>query len=180
MLHLKNILKVLPIIIGAFAALILTRLGISYLLLLVALGFILPFLTKDKKSAVLSGILYAAISYIISYPSGLFLSNYMPSIEIPINVSPIEVIFNLLLGLLVPMIVAAIICFITAIIGEYLSNKIQHKDKKEKEYHFQQNNENKIQYDEGFEEITPYDRKNLLDLTSIQKAKNKRKNKENK
>lgn len=177
---MKTSLKSLTIIGAAIVALFLTRIGLSYLLILIALGLILPFITEDKKSAIISGVLYAAISYILSYPSGLFLINYMPTIDIPVNVSFIEVFFNLLIGLLVPIIIAIIICSISSIIGKYLSKLVKqnNNEKQDKGYHFESKKQYKNEYDDyenNYEKHTPKTKKKLMELSPIQKAKNRRK-----
>ncbi|RAP52749.1 MAG: hypothetical protein BZ138_02425 [Methanosphaera sp. rholeuAM270] len=175
---MKNIYKIFTILLSAFIALVLTRMGIGYLFILVALGLILPFITKDRISAILSGTLYAAVGYILSYPSGLFLTNYMPSIEIPINVSPIEVLLNMSLGLIIPVIIAIVICFIASLIGKYLSNLITHEEVKDEEkIYFAQEETPEEEYVEDEEVIYPENnnKNKLLNLSHIQKSKNKRK-----
>lgn len=180
-LTLKNILKSLTIIVAAFLALILTRIGISYLFILVALGIIIPFITEDKRSAVISGALYAIISYMLSYPSGLFLINYMPKIDIPIKVSFAEVIFNLFMGLLIPVIIAAVICFISAIIGKYLSQLFKqyvgnnNTKKDENKHSFNYNKDFEENIETNNKEVKYHTRKRLDELSPIQKAKNRRK-----
>lgn len=182
---MKTSLKSLTIVVAAFIALFLTRIGISYLLILIALGIILPFITEDKKSAIISGILYATISYILSYPSGLFLINFMPKIDIPINVSFIEVLFNLLIGLLVPIIISVIICFISSLVGNYLSKLVkQNRDNNEEQdkgHYFNSTNDYKKEYKEygkNFDKHTPKTKKKLMELSPIQKAKIRRENEE--
>lgn len=175
---MKSILKILTIIAGALLALILTRVGISYLVILIALGLILSFFTGDKKSAIISGVLYATISYIISYPSGLFLKGYMPNIDIPVNVSPAEVTINLFIGLIIPIIITIVICGVFSIIGGYVHNLIKNKDEKQEEegIYFDSPNEFDEKYENKSERFTSTKTKNKLEeLSPIQKAKNRRK-----
>ena len=70
------------VIISAILALILARIGISYLVILIVIGFIIALITKSKAYAVLTGLLYTVISYILSYPAGLFLVDYLSLIHI--------------------------------------------------------------------------------------------------
>ena len=184
---LNGIVKFSRVIIGAVLALILCRMGISYLAVLVALGFILSFISKNKWEGVLSAVIYTTISYIISYPSGLYLKEFMPTIEIPIMVNPTSVAMTLFLGWLIPVIIAIIISGCAAILGKECA-KIVRKDKKE-DKEFQNNYQNEYQNDYGnnfenneetkeeFEEKTvmpkPRSRTNkeILEMSPIQKAK---------
>ena len=68
-----SILKKFSIVLVALLALGLTRIGISYLIILVAIGIIMPIIADNKKSAMVTGALYATLGYSLSYPSGLFL-----------------------------------------------------------------------------------------------------------
>ena len=95
----QDILRKFGVIIVALLALWLTRAGIGYITILVAIGIIAPIVCGSKKDAVFTGILYATLNYVLSYPSGLYLINYMPSNYIPITVSSSEVMVNLFIGL---------------------------------------------------------------------------------
>lgn len=175
-LSLKSISKVLTIIIGTLLALILSRHGISYLIVLFALGLILPFLTDDKKSAVISGLLYAILSYAISYPSGLFLINYMPSKDIPIIVSQSEVSINLLIGLLIPVIVAIIICYVGTIIGEYLNHLLKkYGDNSQNQKHYFEFSEKSDEKYDNYKYTEPKNKQKLEELSHIQRAKTRKK-----
>lgn len=183
---LMGIFKYLRIVIAVFLALILSRMGISYLIILVALGFILSLISKNKWEGILSGILYATVSYIISYPSGLFLKEFMPNIDIPVQVSQSSVISALFMGWIIPVIIAIVICGCAGIIGKECSkliNRDNNKENKEKREHTFQNNDI---FNEEYEEPIHTDRKapniqneNMLSMSPIQKAK-LRKRRENK
>ena len=171
-----GILRKFSIIIIAFIALLLSRMGISYLIILVAIGVLTPIICGSKKDAIFAGILYASISYIISYPTGLFLINYMPKEYIPITVSSSTVATNLFIGWLIPVIVSIIICGLTSFIGDIFANLIHKKtvETDVDEHYFEASNDlNQVDTNN----LNKKERKNLLYLTPIQKAKNR--NKEN-
>lgn len=197
---LNGIVKFSRVIIGAVLALILCRMGISYLAVLVALGFILSFISKNKWEGVLSAVIYTTLSYIISYPSGLYLKEFMPTIEIPIVVNPTSVIMTLFLGWLIPVIIAIIISGCAAILGKECA-KIIRKDKKEdkeikndyqndyqnsyqNDYQndFEDNEETKEVFKEKSVMPKPKNRKNkeILEMSPIQKAKLRQRQRQNK
>lgn len=189
---LNGIVKFSRVIIGAVLALILCRMGISYLAVLVALGFILSFISKNKWEGVLSAVIYTTLSYIISYPSGLYLKEFMPTIEIPIVVNPTSVIMTLFLGWLIPVIIAIIISGCAAILGKECA-KIIRKDKKEdkeikndyqNDYQndFEDNEETKEVFEEKSVMPKPKNRKNkeILEMSPIQKAKLRQRQRQNK
>lgn len=189
---LNGIVKFSRVIIGAVLALILCRMGISYLAVLVALGFILSFISKNKWEGVLSAVIYTTLSYIISYPSGLYLKEFMPTIEIPIVVNPTSVIMTLFLGWLIPVIIAIIISGCAAILGKECA-KIIRKDKKEdkeikndyqNDYQndFEGNEETKEVFKEKSVMPKPKNRKNkeILEMSPIQKAKLRQRQRQNK
>lgn len=189
---LNGIVKFSRVIIGAVLALILCRMGISYLAVLVALGFILSFISKNKWEGVLSAVIYTTLSYIISYPSGLYLKEFMPTIEIPIVVNPTSVIMTLFLGWLIPVIIAIIISGCAAILGKECA-KIIRKDKKEdkeikndyqNDYQndFEDNEEIKGVFEEKSVMPKPKNRKNkeILEMSPIQKAKLRQRQRQNK
>ena len=93
-----GILKKFSVIIVALLALGLTRMGIGYLTILLAIGIIMPIICDNKKSAIFTGILYATLGYLLSYPSSLFLINYMPDRDIPISVSSTSILTHIFLG----------------------------------------------------------------------------------
>lgn len=178
---LSGIFKNISVLIIALMALLLTRMGISYYIILIAIGIITPIICGNKKSAVISGILYATLSYIISYPSGLFLINHMPSTPIPISVSPFTVIINLFIAWLIPVLITIIITGISSLIGNWIAEKLN-KDKTEEinvdtvDYYFEEDDDS-IQIEH--EEYDTSRKKDLLSLTSIQKAKNRRNKEKN-
>lgn len=167
-------------IITVLLALIVTRFGVSYLIVLIAIGFILALITKSKLYAVSTGVVYTIISYILSYPAGLFLIEYMPTTNETIQVSTMEVGINLLMGVLIPTIVTIVLCGISAIIGslivEYLNKGTSNNNTKE-EHHFQvidNFNESRKKH----KERKRIEKKKIYE-TPIQKAKD-RKNKQKK
>jgi len=123
-----DLLKKFSIIIFVLLALIVSRMGISYIVILIAIGFIVSFINQRKREAIITGVLYALVSYILSYPAGLFLSEYMPSTDIVIETSVLTVAKDLIIGALIPMIIALVLCGITAIIGSNIAKAIN-KDK---------------------------------------------------
>lgn len=166
-----SILKKFCVIIVALLALGLTRMGIGYLTILIAIGIIMPVISDNKKSAIITGVLYATLGYIISYPSSLFLINYMPDINIPISVSSATTLSNIFLGWIIPVIFAIVICGIFSIIGNIIKSKV---------FNNNGNNENEHRFDTQ-DNLNPIDtnslnkkeKKELLYLTPIQKAKNR-------
>lgn len=165
-------LRKFGIILLAFLALFLSGTGIGYLTILVAIGIIAPILCGSKKDAIFSGILYVTLSCILSYPKGLFLINYMPSEYIPVTVSSSTVATNLFIGWIIPVIVAIIICGLTSFIGELIANFINKKteDTNAKEHYFD-STDDLTQIDT--DNLNKKEKRNLLYLTPIQKAKNK-------
>lgn len=111
------------IIIAAIMALILAGLGISYLIILIAIGFIIALITESKFYAVLTGVLYTLTSYILSYPAGLFLVDYMPTTNVTIQTSTYTVGMDLLMGGLIPTIVAVVLCGLAAIVGSNVAER---------------------------------------------------------
>lgn len=170
-----GILKKFSVIIVAILALGLTRMGIGYLTILLAIGIIMPMICDNKKSAIFTGVLYATLSYVLSYPSGLFLINYMPNIDIPISVSSTTTLTNLFLGWIIPVIAAIVLCGIFSIIGNFIKSKVLNK--------IIGNDDNEHYFDRQ-DDLNPIDtnslnkdqKKELLYLTPIQKAKDRYKN----
>lgn len=162
------------IIIAAIMALILARLGISYLIILIAIGFIIALITKSKFYAVLTGVLYTVISYILSYPAGLFLADYMPTTNVTIQTSTYAVGMDLLMGGLIPTIVAVVLCGLAAIVGSNVAELI-HRPKSTQtnteEHHFKvvDNFNQKRQAKKHRKHVEA----EMLDQTPIQKAKSK-------
>ena len=173
----SKIIKTLAVIVYAIIALTLTRFGISYLVILMALGLIVSLIHKRKREAITAGVLYALISYILSYPAGMFLINYMPKYEIPVQTNTTTTIINLVIAALIPMIVAFVICTITAIIGSTIAGYFRKDEKKthkkNKQYKFigtvkEKRNNNKI---------TQKKKEDLIMKTPIQKAMEKKRKK---
>lgn len=161
--------------------------GVSYLIILVAIGLIVSFINKRKREAIITGVLYALVSYIISYPSGLFLAEYMPTTNVVIQTNTITVAKDLLVGALIPMIIAFILCAITAVIGSNIAKAISNDDESEYEevgYHFNRNESYDDSDDYYYDNIQPSpedkpkntrkERERLIKLTPIDKAKMKR------
>jgi hypothetical protein len=112
----------------AILAIGLTRFGISYLIILMLIGFFMPIIAGNKKGAIFTGVLYATLSYILSYPSGLYLINYMPKEAIPVSVSSSSVFFNLFMGWLIPVVISTVVCGIFSIAGYAVKNIIYGKE----------------------------------------------------
>lgn len=174
----KNItLGFILIIIFTLMGLLLTRMGISYLLVLLLIGLGVSFLSKSKLYSIIAGILYAIVGYIITYPTGLFLAEYMPS-DIIIETSSTAVAMNLLMGALIPTIFAIIVCGISAVIGASIANYIR-KDNSNND-----NNSDGYHFDvEGKTNTNKNNRKrkktnNGKFMNPIQKAKMKKQNEE--
>ena len=166
-MNLLSILKKFSIIIVAVLAYFLSRMGVGYLVILVAIGLFMPFLTNSKKGAVFTGILYATIGYLISYPSGLFLINYMPSIEIPISVSQTTVATDLFIGWLIPVLIAIIICGLFSIMGYAISKRLYGKNNSSKSDYHTFEEDIYVEKDEFDEDV------DLINLSPIQRMKNK-------
>ena len=152
-----NILKKLSIPVVAILALGLTRTGISYFTILIAIGILLPIICGSKKSAVFTGILYATLSYILTYPSSTFLINYMPSESIPLSVSTATVYSNIFMGWIIPVIIAAVVCGVFSIIGQAvkrLFDKILGKDTDE--HHFRESDDSETIVTDSYDEYPEY------------------------
>ena len=162
------------VIISAILALILARIGISYLVILIAIGFIIALITKSKAYAVLTGLLYTVISYILSYPAGLFLVDYMPTTNVTIPIDTITVGIDLLMGVLIPAIAAVVLCGLPAIIGvniaEYIHKPTTQPQKEEHHYKVM-DNFNQVHKKVNKKQVEA----DILRQTPIQKAKNKKK-----
>ena len=141
------------VIISAILALILARIGISYLVILIAIGFIIALITKSKAYAVLTGLLYTVISYILSYPAGLFLVDYMPTTNVTIPI---------------------VLCGLPAIIGvniaEYIHKPTTQPQKEEHHYKVM-DNFNQVHKKVNKKQVEA----DILRQTPIQKAKNRKK-----
>lgn len=162
------------VIISAILALILARIGISYLVILIAIGFIIALITKSKAYAVLTGLLYTVISYILSYPVGLFLVDYMPTTNVTIPIDTITVGIDLLMGVLIPAIAAVVLCGLPAIIGvniaEYIHKPTTQPQKEEHHYKVM-DNFNQVHKKVNKKQVEA----DILRQTPIQKAKNRKK-----
>ena len=177
-MSLISFLKKFSIIIFVILALILSRSGFSYLLLLVLIGLIVSYINKRKREAIITGVLYALVGYILSYPAGLILNDYMPSIDIPVQTNAISVGMALLMGALIPVCFAIIICTITALIGSNLAKYVDEKlnrnadktESNENQYIFTQENDNSYNHENNIEH-----KEELLNLTPIHKAKLRKK-----
>lgn len=181
-----NLLKKFSIIIFILLALIISRMGVSYIIILIAIGLIVSFINQRKREAIITGVLYALVSYILSYPAGLFLSEYMPTTDVVIETSAITVAENMIIGALIPMIIAFILCAITAVIGSNISKAINKdktsEDNDEKGYHFNMNKSDSYSHsDNNFQQSVDdisndsKDYKQKINrLTPIDKAKLKR------
>lgn len=169
---LMDILRKFGVIIIALLALWLTRAGIGYLTILVAIGIIAPIVCGSKKDAVFTGSLYATLNYVLSYPSGLYLINYMPSNYIPITVSSSEVMVNLFIGWLVPTLVAIIVCGMASFLGKVIADYLFGKENRDdtNEFYFEDEGINQV----DTSNLNKKERKRLLYLTPIQKAKNRK------
>lgn len=142
---LMNILKKLSIIIVAILAIGVTRMGVNYYTILIAIGIIMPIICGSKKSAVFTGIIYATLSYIITYPSSLFLINYMPSESIPLSVSTATVYSNLFMGWIIPVIIVVVVCGVFSVIGYLLKGYFDKlTGKSADEHHFQEEDSDTI------------------------------------
>ncbi len=196
-----NILKKISILIVAVLSLELTRMGISYLTILIAIGIVMPIICGNKKSAVFTGVLYATISYILTYPSSLFLIDYMPSESIPITVPISTVYSNIFFGWIIPVIIAIVVCGIFSIFGHIIKKQLLDKviGKGSDEHYFDESNvitpnnnnsltnqdyqkttntiNNNQDYPRRTNSLNKNEKKELLYLTPIQKAKNRNKRK---
>ena len=130
------------IILFTVGGILLTRMGISYLIVLILIGLLVSFISKSKLYAVITGVMYAIVSYILTYPAGLFLIDYMPTSDVVIETSSTTVITDLIMGALIPSIFAIIVCGICALIGASIANYIRKDDdsnqeeNKSKGHHF--------------------------------------------
>ena len=167
-----GILKKFSVIIMALLAFGLTRMGIGYLTILITIGIIMPIICDNKKSAIVTGFLYATLSYLLSYPSGLFLINYMPNYDIPISVSSSTVLTNIFLGWIIPVIITILICGIFSVIGMFIKSKLFDKiiGKGDNEHYFDSRDD--LNYIDT-NSLDKKQKKELLYLTPIQKAKNR-------
>lgn len=168
-----SLLKKFSVILVALLALGLTRVGIGYLTILIAIGIIMPLICGNKKSAIYTGVLYTTLSYLLSYPSSLFLIDYMPSSEIPISISSATVLSNIFLGWIIPVIIAVVICGISSVIGNIIKTQLLDKvvGKDDNEYYFD-TSDDLNQFDTN--SLNKNQKKELLYLTPIQKAKNRK------
>lgn len=172
-----NFLRKFRIIIVVILALMLSHTSISYMVILLAIGFIMALISQSKFEAILTGVLYAIVSYILSYPTGLFLANYMPTTNVTIQTSAVTVGIDLLMGVLIPSIVAVVFCGIAAIIGISIVNLFHGNETTQtetEEHHYKVMNNFKQHKQQRKQE--KQDKERLLYLTPIQRAKIKKQN----
>lgn len=171
-MSLIDFLKKFSIIIFVILALILSRSGFGYLLILVLIGLIVSYINRRKREAIITGVLYALIGYILSYPTGLILKDYMPTYTIPVQTSTTTMIIDLLLGALIPMCVAIIVCGVTAIIGSNIAKYIHERSTDTKE---PEDNTYQVVFTDEENQTRDYvevdDKGELLNYTPIHKAK---------
>lgn len=125
----SKILRLLTIIIGALIALVITRLGIYFIYVLMLLGVIVTLITRYKKDAIISSIIYIIIGHLISYPNGVLLNIYIPDVEIPITTSIMTNITDQLIGLAIPILIAIIVVGMTSYIISLILNYIRPQSK---------------------------------------------------
>lgn len=125
----SKILRLLTIIIGALIALVITRLGIYFIYVLMLLGVIITLITRYKKDAIISSIIYIIVGHLISYPTGVLLNIYIPDVEIPITTSIITNITDQLIGLAIPILIAIIVVGVTSYIISLILNYIRPQSK---------------------------------------------------
>lgn len=125
----SKVLRLLTIIIGALIALVITRLGIYFIYVLMLLGVIITLITRYKKDAIISSIIYIIIGHLISYPNGVLLNIYIPDVEIPITTSIMTNIIDQLIGLAIPILIAIIVVGVTSYIVSLILNYIRPQSK---------------------------------------------------
>lgn len=182
-MSLIGFVKKFSTIIIAIIALLLTRIGLSYLLVLILMGLVVSFVYRNRSDAIISAILYAVIGFVYSFPAGMFLSNYMPSIDIPVHVTFMQTVTNLAIGLLVPLIISVVIVALSGEIGLFLSEKIRGNRDEEDNYNddehyfnilenFENNSKRKNtdeEYDEDILEYSPIQRAILKNQKKFKK-----------
>lgn len=176
-----SFLRKFRIIIAIILALMLSHMGISYMIILLAIGFIMALLSQSKFEAILTGILYVVVSYILSYPTGLFLANYLPTTNVTIQTSVVTVGIDLLMGVLIPSLVAVVFCGIAAVIGVNIVDLFHVNETnrtKTGEHHYKVMNTFEQHKQQRRKEKQEKER--LLYLTPIQRAKIKKQNKDKK
>ena len=167
-----NIFKYVRIIIAAFLALLLSRMGVSYLWILVAIGVILSILSKSKSEPIIAGVLYSTLSYILTYHSGFFLIQYMPN-NASVQVSAIDVYINLFMGWLVPALIAIIICGLTSFIGMAIWEILNKNESKyNSDAYYFDDEKDLINQDRVIEDS--FNQKDYLYLSPIERAKRRK------
>lgn len=168
------------IIVFTLMGLVLTRMGISYLLILLLIGLGVSLLSKSKLYAIIAGMAYVIVSYIITYPAGLFLSQYMPTSGVVVETSSTAVAMNLFMGALIPTIFAVIVCGVSAVIGAGIANYIRkdnsNNEDKSEGYHFNVE-DNKTKVNNKNNRTRKKTHKGKF-MNPIQKAKMKKQNEE--
>lgn len=132
----SKILRSIEIVVVAIAALILTRLSISYIIILALIGLITTLISKRRKDAIIAAVLYTIIGYVISYPAGMFFAQFTPETPIPVSITLTDTIINQAIGVAIPIIIAIIITtvvssaviFILNLLGGNKKQKTQQKD----------------------------------------------------
>ena len=107
--------------------------------------------------------MYTIVSYILTYPAGLFLIDYMPTTDVVIETNSTTVLIDLLMGALIPSIFAVIFCGICALIGANLAKAIR-KDNNSK-------NENKSE-GHNFKVMDNFEKSNKNNRKRQRKNKN--------
>ncbi len=164
--------RLFKILVAVILALILTYIGINYVVVLLAVGLILTILNKRKKDAIFTGILYAFIGYVMSYPVGLAnMGQYIPLVDIPVQTTVLTSFISLLIGVVIPVLVSIIltgsVSIITYYVLDYL-NLTKDKTNRYEKHYFQTKEAIKENRDQNRRKK---EKEDLLNLSPIQKSK---------
>ncbi len=96
-------------------ALLLSYVGISYVILYILLAFIVTILSNRRLTAVTMGVFYTLLGYAMSLFNGITMSQYLPN-DLVIRTEIPNLVSRSIIGLIIPLVVTIIICGLTAIL----------------------------------------------------------------
>ncbi len=176
-----NGIKKYSILIFTILALILEFMGINYILILLLVGFLVAYITRQIKQGIITAVLYTILGFIVTYPGSLYITQYLPTTAAPVDTSIYAVGSNLLIGIAIPTIIAVIVSAFASILAVELVN-IVHKEDKNKDKNRNQNKKHrKINLREKRQRNKQIKRRKreIIHSTPIQKIKDNQ-NKNNK
>lgn len=125
---------------------------------LMLLGVVVTLITRYKKDAIISSILYVVIGHIITYPNGILLNIYIPDVEIPVTTSILTNMVDQLVGIIIPSTIAIIVTGIVSLAVSLILNHVKPTSKDDENKIIFTNNNNSNDIEDEQQQYTHYER----------------------